>query len=77
MTTATIDAVFEDGTFRMVHPSDLVLRDGQRVRLVVETQETPDVILELAAQVYAGFSPQEREEIEQHSLERRPFFEER
>jgi hypothetical protein len=50
------------------------LHDGQRVRLVVETEELPDAILALAASVYAGLSPQDITEIEQIALQRRDFF---
>ena len=74
MTTETIDAIFEHGTFRLVRPPTIQLRDGQRVRLVVETEESPDAILALAASVYAGLSPQDITEVEQIALQRRNFF---
>ncbi len=74
MTTETIDAIFEHGTFRLVRPSTIPLRDGQRVRLVVETEESPDAILALAASVYAGLSPQDITDVEQIALQRRDFF---
>jgi len=74
MTTETIDAIFEHGTFRLVRPPTIPLRDGQRVRLVVETEESPDAILALAANVYAGLSPQDITEVEQIALQRRDFF---
>ena len=74
MTTETIDAIFEHGTFRLVRPPTIPLRDGQRVRLVVETEESPDAILALAASVYAGLSPQDIAEVEQIALQRRDFF---
>jgi hypothetical protein len=50
------------------------LRDGQRVRLVIETDESPDVILGFAASVYAGLSPQDVTEVEHIALGRRDFF---
>jgi hypothetical protein len=74
MTTETVDAIFERGTFRLVHPLHLPLRDGQRVRLLVETEESPETILALASSVYDGLSPQEVQEIEQIALHRRDFF---
>ncbi|MGH7947240.1 MAG: hypothetical protein ACREF9_19870 [Opitutaceae bacterium] len=58
----------------MIGPSHIPLRDGQRVRLVVETDEAPDVILALAASVYAGLSPQDVTEVEHIALGRRDFF---
>jgi hypothetical protein len=44
------------------------------VRLVVETEESPDTILALAANVYAGLSPQDITEVEQIALQRQDFF---
>ena len=75
MMTQTIEAIFEQGMFRLVRPLRLPLRDGQRVRLVVETEEaTPDAILELAASVYDGLSPEDINEVEQIALDRHDFF---
>ncbi len=74
MTTETLEAIFEHGIFRLVQPANLPLRDGQRVRLVVETEESPDAILALAASVYDGLSSQDIVEVEQIALQRRDFF---
>lgn len=43
-----LEAVFENGTFRLLEPSAVTLVDGQHVRLTVETEGTPDDILTLA-----------------------------
>jgi predicted DNA-binding antitoxin AbrB/MazE fold protein len=74
MTTETLDAVFEHGTFRLVRPPTIPLRDGQRVRLVIEAEESPDAILALAASVYEGLSAEDITEVEQIALQRRDFF---
>lgn len=74
MTTETLDAIFEHGTFRLVQPPSIPLREGQLVRLVVETDESPEAILDLAANVYAGLSPQDITEVEQIALQRQDFF---
>jgi predicted DNA-binding antitoxin AbrB/MazE fold protein len=74
MTTEAIDAIFEHGTFRLVRPPTIPLREGQRVRLVVETEASPDAILALAANVYAGLSPQDILDVEQIALQRQDFF---
>lgn len=74
MTIVTLEAIFEHGIFRLVQPSPLPLRDGQRVRLVVETEESPDAILALAANVYAGLSSQDVTEVEQLAVQRHDFF---
>ena len=74
MTTETLEAIFEHGTFRLIQPSTVSLRDGQRVRLVVETEASSDTILALAASVYDGLSPHDITEVEQIALQRRDFF---
>jgi len=74
MTSVALDAIFEHGIFRLVQPTPLLLRDGQRVRLVIETEESPDAILALAASVYAGLSAQDLNEVEQLTLHRQDFF---
>ena len=74
MTIQTLDAVFEHGAFRLVEPPSIPLREGQRVRLVVETEESPDAILALAASVYAGLTLQDITEVEQIALQRPDFF---
>lgn len=74
MTTETVEAIFEQGRFRLVHPARVPLREGQRVRIVIETDESPDEILALAAHVYTGLSPQAITEVEQVALQRRDFF---
>ncbi|MGC1377572.1 MAG: antitoxin AF2212-like protein [Anaerolineales bacterium] len=74
MTTETLEAIFEHGTFRLLQPLNIPLSDGQQVRLVVETEESPEAILALATGVYAGFSPADIAEVEQIALQRRDFF---
>ena len=74
MTSQRLDAVFEHGAFRLVGPLPVALRDGQRVRLVVETEESPDAILAAAASVYQGLSPEDIAAVEEVALQRRDFF---
>jgi predicted DNA-binding antitoxin AbrB/MazE fold protein len=71
--TQICEAVYENGIFRPVVPVAPSLVEGQHVRPVVET-ETPEDILRLAAQVYAGLSEQEVNGIEQVALDRCTFF---
>lgn len=68
-----VEAVFQDGVFKPVSSPDL--QDGDRVRLTVERVSSagPDEILSLAQQVYAGFTPQDMDEIEDLAR-RRPLF---
>lgn len=71
--TQICEAVYENGTFRPVAPAAPDLAEGQHVRLVEET-DTPEDILRLAAQVYAGLSEQEVNSIELVALDRSAFF---
>jgi predicted DNA-binding antitoxin AbrB/MazE fold protein len=72
--TQTLEAIFENGTFRLLEPPTVPLIDGQHVRLTVETGATPDDVLALAEQVYAGLSDEEIDDVERIALDRRAFF---
>ncbi|MBV9866252.1 MAG: antitoxin family protein [Abitibacteriaceae bacterium] len=69
----TYEAIYENGIFRPVQDLPATLAEGQHVRVVVDTEQTPD-ILQLAAQVYSGLSPDQVREVEAIALERRDFF---
>jgi predicted DNA-binding antitoxin AbrB/MazE fold protein len=69
-----LEAVFENGTFRLLEPSAVTLVDGQHVRLTVKTEVTPDDVLALAERVYADLSEEDIDEVERISLDRRTFF---
>lgn len=69
-----LEAVFENGTFRLLEPSAVTLVDGQHVRLTVETERTADDVLALAERVYDGLSEDEIDEVERISLDCRMFF---
>jgi len=71
---STVDAVFEHGVFRLLAPQNVRIPEGQIVRLAIEPVESPEDILELAGQVYAGLSDKEIEEIETIIFERNNFF---
>ncbi|MBA2669850.1 MAG: antitoxin family protein [Gemmatimonadetes bacterium] len=72
--TQTFEAVFENGIFRLLEKPAVSLRDGQHVRLTVETEVTPGDVLALAEQVYAGLSDEEVDDVDQIALDRRSFF---
>ncbi|MGF1471642.1 MAG: antitoxin family protein [Rubrobacteraceae bacterium] len=59
-----LEAVFEDGNFRLLEKSAVPLLDGPHVRLTVETEATTEDLLELAGQVYAGLPEDEVAEVE-------------
>ncbi len=75
--TQTLEAVFENGTFRLLEPPAVPLIEGQHVRLTVETEVALDDILALAEQVYADLADDEVDEVERIALDRRTFFSDR
>ena len=77
MTRQSLDAVDEKGMFRVLGPLDMVIPEGQRVRIVVDAEDATDVLLALAAQVYEGLTPHEIDDIEQFALDQRRFFDPR
>ena len=73
--TQTLDAVFQDGSFKPLDNGSLPFSEGQRVKLTVEfPSETEDNLVELAAQVYEGLSEEDIGEIERLALDRGNFF---
>lgn len=72
--TQTLEAIFENGKFRLLEKPAVPLRDGQHVRLTVETEAPPDDVLALAEQVYAGLSDEEVDDVERIALDRGSFF---
>lgn len=71
--TQSLEAIYENGTFRPVHPESLAISDGQLVRITVDDQPEPEA-LRLAARVYEGLSETEIGEIEEIALDRKRFF---
>jgi len=72
MITQTLDAVFEDGSFKPLDNGSLPFSEGQRVKLTVEVpSETEDNLVELAGQIYEGLSERDICEIERLALDRR------
>lgn len=70
--TQTIEAIYEDGVFRPVAPATLTFSDGQRVQMVVVSDEEDP--LKLITSVYDGLSEAEIDEIEKIALDRSNFF---
>lgn len=68
--TQNIEAVFEDGAFRPLHPENVIAHEGERVKLVIQSEPLPKV-LELVAHMYDGLSEEEIDEIEKVILDRR------
>jgi predicted DNA-binding antitoxin AbrB/MazE fold protein len=70
----SVDAVFEEGRFRLLGPKTLDLKEGQHVRLTVEVEDAAEDALSLAEAVYAGLEDEEITEIERIALDQQPFF---
>lgn len=64
--TKDINAIYENGTFRLVGETALPLPEGARVRLSIEQLEASDAadVLSLAADVYSGLSDDDIAEVE-------------
>lgn len=71
-----VEAVYEHGVFRPLET--LELSEGQTVQLVIHSRKevSPDEMLDLAAEVYVGFSADDIDEVEQIAFDRTYFFEE-
>lgn len=67
----SVDAVYEHGSLKLLEAVDL--REGQRVRVELHTEEDEDP-LEILAGVYDGLSEREIVEVEDAILNRRPLF---
>jgi predicted DNA-binding antitoxin AbrB/MazE fold protein len=68
-----IDAIYENGSFRPLHPEAVAVPSGQVVRLTVENAPAPNP-LQLAARVYEGLSEQDIADVESIALERKNYF---
>jgi predicted DNA-binding antitoxin AbrB/MazE fold protein len=71
--TQMIEAIYEDGVLKPLEP--VPLEEHQRVTVAIQTIRSlsPDELLELAHQVYAGLSDEEIAEIEEIALDRSNF----
>ncbi len=67
----SVDAVYEHGSLKLLEAVDL--REGQRVRVDLHTEEVEDP-LEILAGVYDGLSEWKIEKVEGAILNRRPLF---
>ncbi|NJO79952.1 MAG: antitoxin family protein [Cyanobacteria bacterium RM1_2_2] len=69
-----VEAIYENGVFRPLKA--LELSEGQEVQLIVHSknQVSPSQMLQLASEVYQGFSDEQIYEIEHIALDRQNFF---
>lgn len=69
-----VEAVYENGVFRPLKAPEL--SEGQEVQLIVQSknQLSPSQMLQLATEVYQGFSNEQIHDIEQIAFDRQSFF---
>jgi len=72
-----VEAIYVDGVFKPVKPPNI--SEGQHVLLEIDepSEENPEDLLELAAQVYDGLTDDEIEKIEKVATRSQDFFGER
>ena len=74
-TKKAVDAVYENGAFRVLGSDDLQLPEGQLVHLTVEPiKEAKSSSLELLMHMYDGLTEEQIDEIEKIILDRNNFF---
>ncbi|PZV10348.1 MAG: hypothetical protein DCF22_17050 [Leptolyngbya sp.] len=69
-----VKAIYEHGVFRPLQAPEL--SEGQEVQLIVHSknQISPSQMLNLAAEVYQGFSDEQIHHVEHIALDRQNFF---
>ncbi|HKP54649.1 MAG TPA: hypothetical protein VJ183_18585 [Chloroflexia bacterium] len=69
------NAVYWDGTFSPLTPSEERIEEGQHARLTIEdAEDTPLSTLHLLTHIYDGLPEEQIREIEEIILDRRSFF---
>ena len=68
--TQTIEAIYQNGIFKPLNPIPESISEGEKVKLVVETEEDVNPIIKLAENFYEGLSEEDIDEIERIALDR-------
>jgi predicted DNA-binding antitoxin AbrB/MazE fold protein len=71
--TQIIEAIYQNGMFKPLSPISEEISEGEKVKLVLETQEG-NSIMKLAENFYEGLSEEDIDEIEKIALDRSNFF---
>jgi len=71
--TQIIEAIYQNGMFKPLNPVSESISEGEKVKLVVETEEV-NPIMKLAENFYEGLSEEDIDEIERIALDRSNFF---
>ena len=74
MSKQIMEAVYEKGVFRPLIPLEVILEEGQKVKLEVEPKYSEESVLKLALQVYKGLEERDIDEVENIAKNRRNFF---
>jgi len=70
----TVEAIYEHGIFRLTHSPPVPFQEGQRVRIVIDTDSKTVDVLALATSVFDGLSEQDIKDIDTIARRREPFF---
>jgi predicted DNA-binding antitoxin AbrB/MazE fold protein len=77
MSTQTLEAFYQKGSFQLLQAPPLPLREGQRVQITISTEVSPDDVLLLVTTIFDGLSTEEIAAIQEIVLQRKCFFGER
>lgn len=73
--TEVAEAIYQNGTLKLLKPLSAKIKEGEKVKLTVEVEAiSPEEMLELAGKVYEGLSQDEIDELEKIILDRSNFF---
>ena len=71
----TIEAIYQNGMFKPLKPFSVEIEEGEKVKLLVETEkEVVNPIMKLAENFYEGLPEEDIDEIEKIALDRSNFF---
>ncbi len=71
----TIEAIYQNGMFKPLSPVSKEILEGEKIKITIEDKKlSPEEMLELASQVYAGLSEEDIDEIEKIAFDRTNFF---
>ncbi len=66
----TIEAVYEDGVFKPVNPITIEIEEGEKVKIVVKTEDhCEEASVDLAEKYFKGLSEDDIDKVITHALD--------
>lgn len=66
----TIEAVYEDGVFKPLNPITIEIEEGEKVKIVVKTEEhIEESSVDLAEKYFKGLSEEDIDKVITHALD--------